>query len=92
MIDPASQRANDPAVLSGIHIQLARLAAGLTQQQLADEANLGVATIRRAEAAKANEPPLTYSNILAIRRTLESRGITFIEDDPNPGIRWRSTR
>jgi transcriptional regulator with XRE-family HTH domain len=77
-------------MLRGIQIMLARLAIGWTQQKLADTAKLGVATIRRAEGAKSKQPRLTYSNVLAIRRTLEGEGIIFIEDDANPGVRWRS--
>lgn len=90
VIDISGPQGNDLPMLRGTQIKLARLAIGWTQQELADHANLGVATIRRAEAAEAEEPPLTYSNVLAVRRSLEGAGITFIEDEANPGVRWRT--
>jgi hypothetical protein len=53
---------------------------------LADRAHLGVATLSRAERAEV--PPITVNNLHAIQRTLEDAGITFIEDEVDPGIRW----
>jgi hypothetical protein len=60
-----------------------------TAEDLARKADLGVATIRRAEAT---DGPLqmTVSNLAAVRRTLEGVGIEFIfEDDGALGVRLR---
>jgi hypothetical protein len=48
-----------------------------TAEDLARRADLGVATIRRAEAT---DGPLqmTVANLAAVRRTLEGAGIEFI--------------
>jgi transcriptional regulator with XRE-family HTH domain len=79
-------------MLRGFQIKLARIAVGWSQQRLADEARLGVATIQRAE--RADEPPLTASNLRAIQRALQEAGIIFIEDGEQslsggPGLRLR---
>ena len=79
-------------MLRGFQIRLARLALGWSQQQLADAAKLGIATIQRAERAEV--PPLTASNLFAIQRALEEGGVTFIDDGESslaggPGIRLR---
>jgi transcriptional regulator with XRE-family HTH domain len=81
-----------PVVIRGIQIRLARTALGWTVKRLAQEANLGTATIQRAE--RAERPPLTVSNLFAIQRALEQAGIIFIDDGEQslaggPGIRLR---
>ena len=59
-------------------------------EDLAREAMLGVATVRRAEA---NDGPvqMTAANAAAIRRALESAGIEFTNGDA-PGVRLRRDR
>jgi transcriptional regulator with XRE-family HTH domain len=79
-------------MLRGFQIRLGRLAVGWSQQQLAARAQVGVATIQRAE--RADEPPLTASNLRAIQRALEEAGIVFIDDGEQslsggPGLRRR---
>ena len=56
---------------------------------LAERSRLGVATIRRAEAADG--PILiTEANSAAIRSTLESAGVIFVEENgEGPGVRLR---
>jgi transcriptional regulator with XRE-family HTH domain len=90
VIDLLATPAEHPIVLRGIQIRLARVALGWGQQMLADRANLGIATIQRAERAEV--PPLTVANLLAIQRAFEAAGIIFIEDGEQslsggPGIR-----
>jgi len=55
---------------------------------LAREAALGLATIKRAEAAQ-NETSMTTARDLAARQALESAGVEFIDedDDAGPGVR-----
>jgi transcriptional regulator with XRE-family HTH domain len=82
-----------PRVIRGFQIRLARTMLNWTQQQLADRARLGIATVQRAE--QADMPPLTVSNLFAIQRALEDGGVIFIDDGEQslsggPGIRRRS--
>jgi hypothetical protein len=58
-------------------------------EELAREAALGLATIKRAEAAE-NETSMTTANDLAVRRALEAAGIEFIDENGGgPGVRLR---
>lgn len=60
-----------------------------TAQQLADKAGVGVATVKRAEAA-TGEPPTTPGNQKLIRAALEAAGVEFIEENGGgPGVRLR---
>ena len=77
-------------VLRGSQIRVTRAVLGWSQQRLADEAQIGIATVQRAE--RAERPPLTASNLFAIERALEAAGIEFIDDDERPGLRWRHPR
>jgi hypothetical protein len=57
--------------------------------ELAREAALGLATIKRAEAADY-ETAMTTANDLAVRRTLEAAGVEFIDENGGgPGVRLR---
>jgi len=52
-------------------------------------AKLGVATIRRSEAADG-EPLVTMGRAIAIRYTLERAGVIFVEENgTGPGVRLR---
>jgi hypothetical protein len=58
-------------------------------EDLAREAALGLATIRRAEGVKL-ETSMTVANDLAVRRALESAGVEFIDENGGgPGVRLR---
>jgi hypothetical protein len=58
-----------------------------TVEDLAREAALGVATIKRAEAAD-DETSLTTANDLAVRRAFEAAGVEFIDENGGgPGVR-----
>jgi transcriptional regulator with XRE-family HTH domain len=67
-----------------------RAARGLldwTQQELADAAHIGVATIRLFEGEGA-EP--RHATLAVLRRALELAGIEFIEENGGgPGLRLR---
>ena len=69
-----------------------RAARGLLRwsaEDLAREATLGLATIRRAEGAE-NETSMTSANDLAVRQALESAGVEFIDENGGgPGVRLR---
>jgi transcriptional regulator with XRE-family HTH domain len=88
MVDKKSHDRKD---ITSAQIRAARALIRWTAEDLARKADLGVATIRRAEAT---DGPLqmTVSNLAAVRRTLESAGIDFIfEDDGGLGVRLRRT-
>jgi len=56
---------------------------------LAREAKLGLATIRRAEVAEG-ATSMTVANELAVRRALEVAGVEFIDENGGgPGVRLR---
>lgn len=69
-----------------------RAARGLLRwsaEDLAQEARIGVATIRRAEASDA-PLTMTQANQAAIRAALERGGVLFIDQNGNgPGVRLR---
>ena len=77
--------------ITSAQIRAARAMIRWTAEDLARKADLGVATIRRAEAT---DGPLqmTVSNLAAVRRTLEGAGIEFIfEDDGALGVRLKKS-
>jgi transcriptional regulator with XRE-family HTH domain len=65
-----------------------RAARGLidwSQQQLADAAGIGVATIRLFEAGKGDQ---RRSTLTLIRQALEAAGVEFTNGN-QPGVRFR---
>ena len=71
-------------------MRAARALIRWTALDLARASKVGVATIRRAEVIDG-EIPVTLANEAAIRRTLESAGIEFIEESGGggEGVRFR---
>jgi transcriptional regulator with XRE-family HTH domain len=75
--------------LTSAQIRAARGLVRWSAEDLAKEARLGLATIRRAEQSE-RETSLTAANDLAIRRTLEDAGVEFIDENGGgPGVRLR---
>jgi hypothetical protein len=73
--------------LTAGQIRAARAFLRWRAKDLAREAALGVATIRRAELAEV-ETSLTMANDLAVRRAFEAAGVEFIEENGGgPGVR-----
>jgi hypothetical protein len=84
-----NKKSYDLKAINSAQIRAARALIRWTAEDLARKADLGVATIRRAEAT---DGPLqmTVSNLAAVRRTLEAAGIEFIfGDDGGFGVRLR---
>jgi hypothetical protein len=78
-----------PRALTSAQIRAARGLVRWSAGDLAREASLGLATIRRAENAGA-ETSMTAANNLAVRRALESAGVEFIDENGGgPGLRLR---
>jgi hypothetical protein len=75
--------------LSGPQIRAARALLHWSAAELAREAALGLATIRRAELA-GEGTSMTTANDLAVRRALEAAGVEFIDEKGGgPGVRLR---
>ena len=80
-----------PKALTSAQIRGARGMLRWSAADLAREAALGLATIRRAELTEG-ETSMTMANDLAVRRALEAAGIEFIdESDGGSGVRLRKT-
>ena len=76
-------------MITGAQIRAARAMLRWSADKLAEEARLGVATIRRADAADG-EPSITTANAHAIRAALEGAGVIFVETNgEGPGVRLR---
>jgi hypothetical protein len=77
--------------LTSAQIRAARALLRWSAAELAREAALGLATIRRAELSDV-ETSMTTANDLAVRRALESAGVEFIDEDGGggPGVRLRN--
>lgn len=76
-------------MITGSQIRAARAIIRWTAEQVATAAQVGVATVRRAEASDF-EPGITAANAAAIQRALEAAGIEFIpENGGGAGVRWR---
>jgi hypothetical protein len=76
--------------LNSAQIRAARALIRWSAAELAREAALGLATIKRAELADG-ETSMTMANDLAVRRTLEAAGVEFIDENGGggPGVRLR---
>jgi ribosome-binding protein aMBF1 (putative translation factor) len=75
--------------LTSPQIRAARGLLRWSAEDLAREAALGLATIRRAEGAE-NQTSMTVANDLAVRRAFESAGIEFIDENGGgAGVRLR---
>jgi hypothetical protein len=78
-----------PKSLTGGQIRAARALLRWSAEDLAEQSAIGVTTIRRAELTEG-ETSMTAANDLALRRTLETAGIEFIDENGGgPGVRTR---
>jgi hypothetical protein len=78
--------------LNSAQIRAARALLRWSAAELAREAALGLATIKRAELAD-DKTSMTTANDLAVRRTLEAAGVEFIDENGGgPGVRLRQRR
>jgi hypothetical protein len=75
--------------LTSGQIRASRALLRWSADDLAREADLGVATIKRAEAVES-ATSMTTANDFAVRRALEVAGIEFIDENGGgPGVRLR---
>ena len=78
------------AMIFPLQISAARVLIGMSQQELASAASIGLGTVKRIEAAR-EELAGTAQTIGRIQHALEAAGIVFIEQDGRngPGVRLR---
>jgi hypothetical protein len=76
--------------ITGTQIRAARAIVRWSANELAEQAQIGVMTVRRAEAAD-DVPPLIPNNLDAIQNALEEAGVEFIGGEL-PGVRPRKGR
>ena len=77
-------------MLNAAQCRAARGLADMSQQQLAEAANVGMSTVRNFEAGRST--PMA-NNLDALRRALEAVGVIFIPGNGDgPGVRLRKER
>ena len=71
-------------------IKAARALAGISQRDVATRAGIGIATVRRIEAA-IDEVTGSAQTLSRIQKALELEGVKFIDQDDQggPGVRLR---
>ncbi len=75
--------------LSSAQLRAARALLRWSALDLAKASKVGVATIRRVETIEG-KVPVTAANEAALRATLESAGVEFIDENGGgPGVRLR---
>ncbi len=73
-----------------LQIRAARVLLKLSQGELAERSRIGLATLKRIEAA-GDELTGTAQTMARIQRALEAAGIVFIDQDEKngPGVRLK---
>ena len=76
-----------------LQIRAARVLLKLSQGELAERSRIGLATLKRVEAA-GDELTGTAQTMARIQRALEAAGIVFIDQDEKhgPGVRLKKPR
>lgn len=74
-------------------IRAARSLLDMNQSELAERANVGVATVKRIEAS-SDALRVTVETLLRLQRALEIAGVMFIPEDESggPGVRLKKAR
>jgi hypothetical protein len=88
-MDHMDDKKSTSKALTSSQIRAARGLVRWSAEDLAREARLGLATVRRAEQSE-EQTSLTAANDFAVRRALESAGVEFIDENGGgPGVRLR---
>lgn len=67
-------------------LRLGRIALGISQQELADAAELGIRSVRNLEAAN---PDATFRTQEKVQAALERLGIMFLQPDESGRVGFR---
>lgn len=82
-------KSHDAIKITGAQLRAARALLRWSAKDLAKAAEIGVATVSRAEV-EDGIPPITSANLKALQLTLEAAGIEFIsENGGGVGVRFR---
>ena len=85
-------QSDDFFAITGAQLRAARALLRWSADDLAKEARIGVATVRRAEA-QDGEITATVANTTAMRKALEAAGLEFIpENGGGAGIRFKERK
>jgi transcriptional regulator with XRE-family HTH domain len=77
-------------MITPVQCKMARAALGWSSRDLAQRAQVGIATINRFETEARDPNPATLA---AIRRALEEGGVAFIpQNGGGPGVRLRDAQ
>ncbi len=81
------KRSSKRKVLMGAQIRAARALIGWSASELAEKAQIGISTLRRAENGDG-ALTITIANQAAILRALEDAGVTLLDQGARgPGVR-----
>lgn len=76
--------------INSAQLRAARALLRMTADDVAKAAQVGVATVRRAEISEGDSLGINPANEAAIRAALEAAGVEFIaENGGGPGVRLR---
>ena len=82
----------DPQTITGAQLRAARALLGISAEELAKRATLGIATVRRAEQ-QDGPVSMTASNCRRLIETLYEAGVELIpENGGGEGVRRRTGR
>lgn len=91
--DRRSFRHDPVAVLTGLQIRAARALLRWSHQRLAQESNIGIATIQRAES-EDGVPAVQARTLNRIQNALEQAGVVFLDpgktDQGGIGVRLKN--
>ena len=89
---PVKPKGQPRAMITAAEIRAARALLGISQAKLSDLADIGIATIKRMEAAP--EIRGAAESLWKIQAALEAAGIEFIPADElkGPGVRFRHAK
>ncbi|MBZ0163168.1 MAG: transcriptional regulator [Notoacmeibacter sp.] len=74
--------------INSAQLRAARALLRMTADDVAKAAQVGVATVRRAEISEGDSLGINPANEAAIRAALEAAGVEFIEENGGgPGVR-----
>lgn len=87
-----AQLRQDPAMLTGAQIRAARALVRWSTKDLADQAQIGMATVHRAEAVD-DMPGMNARTLMKIKASFERAGVEFLDGaysgNGGPGVRMR---